>query len=349
MARGLVVTVALCLVSSGAIAQSGPDPERLIRDGVALRKQGEDAKAHGYFQRAHDLAGTPRTAAQLGLCDLAVGRWLDADVHLSEALDSTDPWVDNQRSALDQGRSKARVRLGKIAISGAAPGALVTATGRPTAKLAADALVWVAPGAIHVKLEAPGYRSVEQDVTVAEGARATVEVQMPPVHRDPPPPSEVAPRVTNELVSPDYASPTPQPSLRHNERPRRDASAWRTPVLWTAAGLGVAMLGFGIYETLEFNSRIDAFNDPKRMPLCGDTNGHIAGGMDCERFATEGDRAKVLAVVGYAGAGVLGLTALIVGLTGGSSAEDDVASSTMSCSPAQGHGMQAGVRCALRF
>ena len=346
----------MCLGSSLAIAQQAADPEVLIREGVALRKQGEDAKAHGYFQRAHDLAGTPRTAAQLGLCDLAVGRWLEADAHLTEALDSNDPWVGNQRAALEQGRSKARAKLGRIAVTGAAPGAMVTTTGRPTTKLADDGQVWVAPGFVHVKLEAAGYRSVEQDVTVAEGKRASVEVQMPPVRKDPPPrleqPEDVAPRATNELASPAYAAPSNEPPRRANERqrPRRgDDSAWRTPVIWTAAGLSAAMLGFGIYETTEYNSRIDAFNDQKRNPLCGDSNGAIAGGPDCQRLATEGDRAKTLAIVGYVGAGALALTAVIVGLVGGSSSDTDVASSGMACAPAQGNGMQAGVHCALRF
>ena len=354
----LVFATALGLAAAPAMAQATEDPEVLIRDGVALRKQGEDAKAHGYFQRAYEIARTPRTAAQLGLCDLAVGRWLDADVHLGEALDSSDPWVNHQRAALDEGRVKARAKLGKIVITGSAPGALVTASGRPTTKLADDGQVFVAPGSIHVKLEAPGYRSVEQDVVVAEGRRAAIDVMMPPVRKDTPPrePDDALNRPSAvELAAPAPDNPPPTaetPSRRTGARARRadDGASWRTPVIWTAAGLGVAMLGFGVYETMEYNSRIDAFNDSKRVPPCGDSGGKIAGGLDCQRLATEGDRAKVLSIVGYASAGALALTAVIIGLVGGSSsAETDVASSTLTCSPAQGNGMQAGVHCGLRF
>ena len=351
---GLAAAVAVCLASATVMGQTA-DPEVLIRDGVALRKQGEDAKAHGYFQRAYDIARTPRTAAQLGLCDLAVGRWLEAEVHLTESLDSSDPWVSNQRTALEQGRSRARAKLGKVIVTGVGPGATVTATGRPPTKLPDDGQVWVSPGSVHLKLEAPGYRSVDQDVVVAEGKRAIVEVQMPPVRKDPPArleQREEAPsRPTHEVASSDDASapPAAEPPRRNDRRRHSDDNAWRTPVIWTAASLGVAMLGFGIYETLEYNSRIDAFNDPKRPMLCGDSGGAIAGGPDCQRLATEGDRAKTLAIVGYVGAGVLGVTALVVGLATGSSSGNDVASSSMSCTPAQGGGMQAGVRCALRF
>jgi hypothetical protein len=351
----LVFAAALGLAASPARAQrAADDPEVLIKDGVALRKQGEDAKAHGYFQRAYDLAHTPRTAAQLGLCDLAVGRWIEAEVHLGESLDSSDPWVNNQRAALDQGRAKARAKLGKVVISGAAPGSTVTATGRPPTRLADDGQVWVAPGSVHVKVEAPGFRSVEQDVVVAEGRRAAIDVMMPPVRKEAPPADEAPRRLPAVEATPttdELVAPAETPSRRPGPRPRRDdGAAWRTPVIWTAAGLSAAMLGFGIYETIEYNSRIDAFNDTKRSPQCGDSGGLIAGGIDCQRLATEGDRAKVLSIVGYVGAGALALTAVIIGLTGGSpSAETDVASSSLSCSPAQGNGMQAGVHCALRF
>jgi hypothetical protein len=165
-------------------AARAEDVEGLIREGVQLRKRGEDAKAHGYFQRAHDIAHTARTAAQLGLSDLALGKWLEAELLLDEALDATDPWVDGHKSAIEQSRATAREKLGKLQIDGAPPEARIEATGRPVTKLPADGAIFVSPGPVHVRVEAQGFQSTTKDTTVAMGATAHVRLAMKPVEPD---------------------------------------------------------------------------------------------------------------------------------------------------------------------
>ena len=90
------------------------DPEVLIREGVSLRRTGDDAKAYGYIKRAYEISHTPRTTAQLGLVEQALGRFLDSQQHLSEALDGNDAWVDQNRAVLEKSRESVRQHLGKI-------------------------------------------------------------------------------------------------------------------------------------------------------------------------------------------------------------------------------------------
>ena len=91
----LTVWVAGCLAlpSLQSATAAGEDPEALIKQGVELRRQGKDAKAEGYMRRAYQLAATPRTAAQLGLVEVAVKNYLDAEAHLSEALRGKIRWL----------------------------------------------------------------------------------------------------------------------------------------------------------------------------------------------------------------------------------------------------------------
>jgi len=154
------------------------DPELLIRQGVALRKRGEDAKSLGYFQRAYDIAHTPRTGAQLGLVLLALGRYLDAEVRLDQSLVATDPWIAAHFAALETARNNARAQLGKIEIQGAPADATVEATGRPATKLPADGTIWVSPGTARLRLEAPGFEAVTREVSVALGGKAQVRITM---------------------------------------------------------------------------------------------------------------------------------------------------------------------------
>ena len=100
----LVAAAAGVLGAPARSARAEEEPEALIRQGVEMRRQGDDLKAHGYFQRAYDIARTPRSAAQLGLADLAIHDNLAAEQHLSEALASSDPWVRQNRPVLEKSR-----------------------------------------------------------------------------------------------------------------------------------------------------------------------------------------------------------------------------------------------------
>ena len=178
------LAIAIWLTNATARAQD-EGPEELIRQGVRLRKRGEDAKAHGYLQRAYDIARTPRTSAQLGLSDLSVNQWLDAEVHLSEALSYSDPWIDANKGTLESSRQTARTHLGKIEIDGAAPAATVEATGRPATPLPADGAIWVTPGTVTLKLQAAGFKPATEEATVSLGGVAQVHVTMAQLEPEP--------------------------------------------------------------------------------------------------------------------------------------------------------------------
>src|SRR5512138_3799471 len=77
--RGTAMLVVVSLLASSVAMAESEEPEALIRQGIELRRRGDDARAHGYFKRAYELSKTPRAAAQLGLVDQAVGRFAEAD------------------------------------------------------------------------------------------------------------------------------------------------------------------------------------------------------------------------------------------------------------------------------
>src|SRR5687768_10542928 len=56
-----------------ARAAEPTDVEAILAEANDLRRQGKDHKALPLMQKAHDLASTSRTAAQLGLVEIALG------------------------------------------------------------------------------------------------------------------------------------------------------------------------------------------------------------------------------------------------------------------------------------
>jgi len=88
-----LVAVALGAVPARAAKPYGPEEEALIRRGIEYRKALDDLSARAEFQKAYDLTHSPRAAAQLGLAEFGLGRWEDAEAHVSEALRKpSDPW-----------------------------------------------------------------------------------------------------------------------------------------------------------------------------------------------------------------------------------------------------------------
>src|SRR3954462_15795246 len=94
--RGILsVCIGLAIVWQSAQARAdAAEVEALISKGNELRRAGTPGPALPYFQKAYELARTPRTAGQLGLAEPAAGYPVDAAEHLAVALQSpNDPSI----------------------------------------------------------------------------------------------------------------------------------------------------------------------------------------------------------------------------------------------------------------
>src|SRR5688572_3637217 len=126
----LAVLLALALSTGGRAAAQGAlgsdDPEVLMAEGIRLRKAHDHTGALDLFRRAYQIAPGPKTAAQLGLCEMAVAQFVEAEVHLGEALKtSTDPWVGGHRAALYDALNGTKNFLGTLEVVGRPDGAEV--------------------------------------------------------------------------------------------------------------------------------------------------------------------------------------------------------------------------------
>lgn len=183
--RGLLeVSLVLGMLLLPSLSRAEDDPEALIRQGVELRRRGDDLTAHGYFDRAYQRSHTPRSAAQLGLSDLALGKWLDAEQRLSEALTTPDPWVQSHKDALEKARTSARGHLGRVVVTGAPDHASAAAGDGAPATLPSDGVIWVNPGAVQIRVQAPGFQPGSREVRVAAGGRASAEIALVRVKAD---------------------------------------------------------------------------------------------------------------------------------------------------------------------
>ncbi len=342
-----------------AWAADPADVETLIREGVSLRRAGKDGQAITVFQKAFDLDRTPRTAGQLGLCELALGYWLDGEAHLLEALASQGhPWVLRNRKALQAALENARRNLGEVLVGADPNRGEVMVDERRAAQLPLDGPLRLSRGDHVIAIRLEGYQSGPRHVTVSGGDRQSLEITQQPVSAAPaaiPPGSasagartEPAPLLTP--ISPEIDDPAGGNTSGAPREAVHPSDRWRL-MGWTAAGGGALAFGLGVFQTTvwirkthEFDDQVGPLvSDPATRGLnCGSGEPGY-GGPGCDALHASIAQARTWAIVGYgASAALAGLAAYLL-LT---SPREKPARTALACAPRL---TTAGLTCVAAF
>ena len=151
----------------------------LIQQGLELRRAQRDAEALQRFQDAYNLNHSPHALAQIALAEQALGSYVEAEIHLQQALAvQGDAWIDTRRAALAQGLAQISAQLGTIEISGGVAGAQVFVNGTDRGTFPQAARLRVRAGSAVVEIRAQGYMPVQRSIQVSAGGTAREAVQM---------------------------------------------------------------------------------------------------------------------------------------------------------------------------
>ncbi len=154
---------------------TGPaaEADALIEEGLRLRTAGRDDDALVQFQRAYERSPSPRALAQTALAEQAIGRWAEADEHLTEALTRTsDPFIQRNRAALEQAHAIVRTHVGQLEVRGNVPEAELFVGTRSLGTVAVPRARSVPVGSVTFVVRAAGYAPVTRTVNVVSVAPA---------------------------------------------------------------------------------------------------------------------------------------------------------------------------------
>lgn len=271
--------LAFSLVLAAATAEGQPlgALDTAIAQALSLRAQGRDAEALALLTAAWETSRSPRARAQMARAEQAVGRWLDANAHMTEALGSPDdPWIAARVGLLEEERARIRERLGRIEVLGLPDGARVRiGDGEPRTTPLGEPL-WCAAGDVVLRVEAEGFFSTTRRVVVDAGRTARETVALVRVAA---PPSSSQPRAP--------ASPSPSP-------PARDPRLM-IGIAGTITG-GVFLAG-GVAAHVVREVLVSAAAD---HGCANDTDGRLVGPADCAERTTSIGAATALLATGYA-------------------------------------------------
>ncbi len=288
--RPVGVALVVALMGGAASAQTPPDPTTLdarIAEALALRMQQRDAEALTRLTALWDETHSPRARAQMARAEQALGRWLDAQQHMSEALATEgDPWITARRASLEEERRTIREHLGRIEVLGAVEGATVRVDGRDGGTLPLSEPLWASAGTVLLEVSAAGYVTAQRSVVVTA--------------------SEMA-RETVTLVAVQSVAPVERPEVVVVGPPARVEVPTRSPV-WSTLGLasvvtgGVLVIG-GVASHVAREVSVASATDFG----CGydGVTGAVVGGSECVDRVSTIDLATALMVTGYVAGGVL--------------------------------------------
>lgn len=248
------------------------DVEKLIKRANELRTAGKDQVALPLYQKAYEAAHTPRTAAQLGLCEMALNYWLAAESHLSESLAGHGDWIDRNRSTIEASLREVQGQIGELILSGSPAGAIVKVDGKEVGTLPLSPLR-VSAGQLTVEVSAPGHKDHGERVTVVGGSQTRVTLHLAP---------------ESEAVAAADPHARIRPPAEQRGKPA-DSASWSTSKVAGVSAIiagGLAIVGGG---TLLLLDKDEACNTP-------------SGGMCVKRKQT---RVPGWALVGVGAAAVL--------------------------------------------
>jgi len=260
-----IVALAIAGVSLPLPTHAEEDPESLIAQGVRLRRQGKDLAAQGYFRRAYEMAHTPRSAAQLGLVELAISDFWHAEVHFSEALSNPDAWVNAQKATLVAAQTKGRKHLAALHVAGLPPGGTVDVSlpdwkAPETAKADADGVYWVPEGQLKIVASATGFKPASTVLTSVAGSPVTWSANLEPTARPEPP--KLAPPVAvvpGAVPATDLSKPSEPAGQAPAGTGSDEGRVWRYTGL-ALAGVGAGAIVGGFVSRSVATTKLDHIN-----------------------------------------------------------------------------------------
>jgi hypothetical protein len=288
----LLLTTLLLAGPSFADDEAGPQPttseqaDGLIREGVALRKEGREAEALELFRRGYALEPTPRARGQMGLAAKSLRRYVEAEEWLVEALAAgDDAWVEESREALELALAIVQKQLASLVVLSNVEGAKLSVNGALVGTLPLERPVRLHAGAARLVASAPKYVSRSLEATLPAGELTELRLDLV---KAPLPVPQTKPR----------RIPLPLPETTPPEQ-----SVWRLWLYGTGGAVAAVGIGLGTY----FGVRTIMARD-ERDEVCPDPVCSSDEGVDLD---AEARTAATLSTISFV-AGASGIAAALV-------------------------------------
>jgi hypothetical protein len=256
-------------------AADSKEEDQLIHEGVDARRQDEDAKALDLFRQAYAMHASPRAAAQMGLAEVALGRWPEAEAHLEEAVAArNEPWIQKNSKSLNETLARVHQQVGRLDVLGGPTGAEVVIGGEAHGHLPLSKPIRVRAGNVRFEVRAKGYEPETRTVKVEPG-QLTRETVVLSAEAPATPPPHLALVARDPATAPaGLTGVTEQIGETPGSRAPSSSGAGLRKTGVVLGALGVAAVGAGVVFGLKVRSESDTASSAQQHVVSADTTGH---------------------------------------------------------------------------
>ncbi|MDC0685764.1 hypothetical protein [Sorangium atrum] len=193
-----------------------------VRRGQRARAAGQWTEAYAAYKVAFDAAdpasSTEREraeiAGELGLCEVALGKYRDAAEHLAWSLEQREALPAALQKRFEEGQRKATPHVAKLRLSVDPPDAEVIVDTKPIGRVARVYTLFVEPGLHTVRARAPGREDAFHTLRTVAKAEHEISLHCPRASvssagEDAPGSSSEAPRAMSSPAAAQARPPSP--------------------------------------------------------------------------------------------------------------------------------------------
>lgn len=296
-----LLTLGLSLILDADATYAQHRPRRLEaehRAALALLASEQNEAAYQAFRQLYERTREPRALWRMATAEAALQRWLDAEAHMSLALETTgDAWIQAERRGLEQTLREVRVRVGRLTIRCAQPGATIAVAGQVVSAFPARVIA----GDVEVRVAAPGFVARTMTVPVPGNSSEPMvrEVELAP---EAPALEAPAPQPAVVTAAPVVAPPAASVLPLQLPPPTRSAAVSAAAITGFAlGGLGVATGVLGLEMRNDAANTFNSFNNQS----CWSDGGVARGGPTCTDSLRAMETWQAASIAGFVTGGVL--------------------------------------------
>ncbi len=308
---------AAILCVSPAIAQQ-VELDAQVQHGIALRESNQSGAALEHLRRVWETTRYPRALAQVAVTEQTLGRWVEADRAFREVLAlSSHPWVQQNRTRIEQSLVVLAEHLGELDVSGVPPGTELWVDDQRISTTPLVAALRLTVGTHTLELRASGFVTARRTVVINARSMTRESVVM------------VREAASSEAGG---TAPTPTTVLISDADPGRAQRIFG----WISLGLAAAGAGVGVLGAVLRADASDNFDITCQPP------GMSYLPTACTRQAGDLSRSATIMGVGFGIAGSLAVTSLVLLVS--APPRPQVTRASLGCAPGLG-----SVQCAWAF
>lgn len=167
--------------TSSATADADPMSDKareLFNEGNKLFREGKYGAAEASFEAAWGLALKSKgIAANLGECEMRLGKYREAAEHLAISLRLAPP-SDPQRQRTAANFAAVKAKIGTLVLKASPDGAEVFVNGQRAGEAPLPDPIFVEPGRVKVRVRNEGYASWEKELDLAAGQEVPLDVTL---------------------------------------------------------------------------------------------------------------------------------------------------------------------------